>query len=98
MHCFVCRWKTDTKRITSGLDSGPLVLFDRSKNALVISSFSNFMAGSAMYDVSANSTTAYMGLIGSAKEVPAGFSYWTVMYYDVTVNAVCYKFCAITLS
>ena len=56
------------------------------------------MAGSAMYDVSANSTTVYMGLIGSAKEVPAGFSYWTVMYYDVTVNAVCYKFCAITLS
>ena len=84
-----CRWPKDTKKIKSGLDSGPLVLFDHAMRTLIISPFENFMAGSAVYDVSKNTTTAYWGIMGSATRIPEDFEFWTVMYYSYNgINTV----------
>ena len=44
------RWSKNSGRIASGLDSGPLVLFDRAYDTLIISSFNHFMAMSATYE------------------------------------------------
>ena len=73
----------------SGLDSGPLVLFDQSGKSLIVSSFENFMSGSAVYKGTGNETTSYWGIMGSAAEIPEDFSFWTVMYYSPHgINAV----------
>lgn len=77
---FYYRWGTkDMSSISSGLDSGPLVLFKPGGDTLVISPFSSFMASSAVYDTKAS--TASWGLIGTMKSVPKGFHYWTVAFY-----------------
>ena len=73
------RWGVDTHRIASGLDSGPLVLFDKLGTSLIISPFSQFMAASAEYSNSAVS----WGLIGSMKKIPEEFRYSTILYYGV---------------
>ena len=78
--CSLCknnRWGVDTHRIASGLDSGPLVLFDKSGASLIISPFSQFMAVSAEY----SGNTVSWGLIGSMKKIPQDFRYSTILYY-----------------
>ena len=83
------RWPKDTKKIQSGLDSGPLLLFDDKLNTLIVSSFENVMAGSAAYDVTNDTTTAYWGIMGSATSIPEGFEYWSMIYYSPDgINAV----------
>ena len=67
-------------KIESGLDSGPLVLFNKGSDAVIISPFSSFMAAQASYNLTEQ--TASWGLLGNAKEVPAGFQYGTAVYYS----------------
>ena len=77
LHELAFRWGVDTHRIASGLDSGPLVLFDKSGASLIISPFSQFMAASAEY----SNTTVSWGLIGSMKKIPQDFRYSTILFY-----------------
>ena len=85
------RWDKDNGKIASGLDSGPLVLFNQQSDALVISPFSQFMAWSAVYDTDRH--TATWGLLGNAASIPQDFECWTVAFYSPDgINMVCYVY------
>ena len=73
-------WGDNVQRIASGLDSGPLVLLSRTGNALVVSPFNQFMAASTVYGDHDNRSTVSWGIMGSVSEIPADFTYWTIMY------------------
>ena len=69
-----------TQMPVSGLDSGPLVLFNTGSDALVISSFTSLMAGSAVYNNSQQIAT--WGLLGRATKIPLDFEYSVIIYYS----------------
>ncbi|XP_070579108.1 uncharacterized protein [Ptychodera flava] len=75
-------WNEGASGINSGLYGGPLAIFDKSLNTVVISSFSEFMAGSMQL---ANGAINY-GILGSILEIPADFSMQIVVYYDQGIN------------
>ncbi len=66
--------------VASGLDSGPLVLFNGKQDAVVIAPFGEFMASSVQYDLQAG--TATWGVIGNASTIPAGFHTTTIIYHS----------------
>jgi len=71
----------------AGLDTGPLLIFDKSGSVLVISAFDNFMAASCEHLIS--SSTVSWGIMGKVDLIPKGFQYSTVMYYGATgINKV----------
>lgn len=72
------------KNIASGLDSGPLVLFSSSSgDTLVLSSFSEFMAASAVYSKTEDGGMAVSwGVIGTMTSIPAHFHLWTIASYS----------------
>lgn len=80
------RWNSnEVKRIASGLDSGPLVLFSASGDALVVSPFSQFMALSAVYgeaEGEQGQMSATWGLMGNTKRVPRYFASWVIASYS----------------
>ncbi len=93
MCLFFCfRWNNNSiYDIQSGLDSGPLLLFDHSGNTIIISPFNNFMAASASYDQGGTGTTVSWGVMGMARHIPQDFVYWTaVMYSSEGINKVCF--------
>lgn len=73
--------------LKTGLFGGaPLVLFNRDvQHAVVVSPFSNFMASQQV--ISNASGYVECGLMGGVDEVPAGFTYETVVSYGPGVNA-----------
>lgn len=73
--------------VGGGLQGGsPFVLFDEDvSNTLVVSPYSNFMAGSQV--VSAAGGDLQCGVMGGVASIPAGFDYETVVYYGAGVNA-----------
>ena len=84
------RWPSDNTRINSGLDGGPLVLFDTSKNVLIMAPFSEFMAASVFNDVT-NSRLSW-GIMGGVNTVPKSYVYQTMLYYgDGGINKVIIK-------
>lgn len=72
------------KQIASGLDSGPLVLFSNSTgDTLVLSSFSQFMAASAVYsETKDGGMTVTWGVMGTMTAIPAHFHLWTIASYS----------------
>jgi len=68
-----------TSKIQSGLDSGPLVLFNHKEDVIMVSPFESFMAAQAAYNTSDVSVS--WGLLGNAKDIPAGFEYATIVFY-----------------
>ena len=81
--CFF-RWKKHTVyTIASGLDSGPLVLFNKlGTSSVIISPFSQFMAMSAVYEMREQDTTVSWGIMGAAKRIPKDFHCWTSLTYS----------------
>ena len=71
-----------TKQISSGIASGPLVLFNADKHSAVISSLVNPMAGSAVYGVKEEKTTSSWGVMGMVESVPKDFEYWTILHFS----------------
>ena len=80
--------------IESGLDSGPLVLFDRSGATVLISPFTEFMATAVQYNTTSKVPTVSWGLIGTMQQVPKNYGYSTIMYYSTNgirqVNIACF--------
>lgn len=79
------RWNSEqVKKIESGLDSGPLVLFSNSSgDAIVLSSFSQFMAASAVYSETKDGGMAVTwGVMGTVTTIPAHFHLWTIASYS----------------
>ena len=72
---------------TDGIEGGPLVLFDNSGKVAVISPFDQFMVATSTYN--ANTTQLGWGIGGKVKEIPAGFTYRTIVHYtDKGINKV----------
>ncbi|CAD5111385.1 unnamed protein product [Dimorphilus gyrociliatus] len=76
-------WGTnDTKRIASGLDSGPLLLMNKRGDTIVLSHSSQFMVTSASYNLNSNGQgTVSWGILGSIKDIPAHFSSSVIMVF-----------------
>ncbi|XP_070576651.1 uncharacterized protein [Ptychodera flava] len=71
-----------TTEINFGLYGGPLAIFDKTLNTMVISPFAEFMVGSVqLLDGVLN-----YGLIGSIDHIPASFRFRTAVYYGKGIN------------
>ncbi len=78
MHFFSStRWRKGAQ-LDDGLEGGPLVLFDKTGQALVISAFNAFMASS----LELKNQVVSWGIMGDVNTVPAGFECQTIMYYS----------------
>ncbi|KAI8778763.1 hypothetical protein BgiBS90_019745 [Biomphalaria glabrata] len=62
--------------INDGLESGPLTLFDKTGNAMLIAPYTNFMAASMLQDGS----HVNWGIMGGVDSLPAGFEYKTLAF------------------
>ena len=86
MLCFT-RWKAGLKKLPDGLLSGPIILFDKMDNAMIISPFSHFMAASFWHDN--NTDSINWGIMGDVDNLPQGFRYETIVVYsDQGINKV----------
>ena len=78
-------------KLQSGLNAGPLLIFDKSGSVLVISALDNFMAASYKHDT--NKCAVSWGIMGKVNSVPKGFQYSTIMYYSASginkVHVIC---------
>jgi len=57
--------------LEGGAQSGPLLLFDKSGNVMILSSYSNFMAH--FMDYNTGSGVASYGIMGGVTEVPSHY-------------------------
>ncbi|XP_072031493.1 uncharacterized protein [Amphiura filiformis] len=73
------KWEKGTMDIESGINGGPLVLFDQNERTMVMSSFREFMAGSVYYNKESN--TVDWGVMGSMTEIPRDFNYETAIVF-----------------
>ncbi|XP_071097695.1 uncharacterized protein [Haliotis cracherodii] len=71
-------WGPETLDVNGGLIGGPLVLFDRDGNTILIQAFTNFMAVSMYYD--SVTSTVNWGIMGDVDTVPAGFEITVVLH------------------
>lgn len=79
------QWARDTP-VALGLESGPVVLFDVNATAsLVFSPANEFMAISAARSLDGDSLA--WGPLGSAEEIPKGFTYDCVAWFGPGINA-----------
>ncbi|CAG0900286.1 unnamed protein product [Darwinula stevensoni] len=78
-------WTAETTQINFGEQAGPLVLFDRSAKALVMSPFDSFMSANAYHDRAGSSV--HFGVMGRAEGVPAGHGTRTILHHGEGVNA-----------
>ena len=73
--------------LADGMESGPLLLFDKTGHVIIISAFSRFMAASLW--VNKKDKAISWGIMGDVNEIPAGFQYDTIlMYSDQGINQV----------
>ena len=81
------RWNANLSRIHDGLQSGPIVFFDKSGASMVASSFNHFMAANTFHNVTGRRLD--WGIMGKVDSVPPGYTMDTIMYYsDNGINDV----------
>ena len=93
IYSLLCRWKQNLYPIRDGIYSGPIVLFDKSGAAMVISPFNHFMAASMWH----NSTGCSLnfGITGKVDNIPPGYTMDTIIYCsedginDVSIKMGC---------
>lgn len=73
-------WHNTTVHIEDGVEGGPIAIYDRHGNVVIISPFSQFMAASNWHD-GVIGGSVYWGIMGSIDQVPAGFSMETIVYF-----------------
>ncbi|XP_061171988.1 non-lysosomal glucosylceramidase-like [Saccostrea echinata] len=78
-------WNVQTDAIGDGLQGGPLAVFDEQGRTFLISPFSRFMAASAWHD-SEKGGNIFCGIMGGVDEVPANFTYSTILFYADGIN------------
>ncbi|XP_046561027.1 uncharacterized protein LOC124270048 [Haliotis rubra] len=71
-------------KITSGIRSGPLAIFDRVKtaNTLILSPASTFMAANLWYQTSSTGNNLYWGIMGGVSDITPGFETSTILFYS----------------
>ena len=78
MSSLLTRWNKDSN-FSTGIQGGPLVLFNKKSSAIVISPLSNFMAASSKKFMDKHLSYGIMGLVD---KVPAGFTSDFVVSYS----------------
>lgn len=74
-------------KLPDGMLSGPIVLFDKSNNVIIISAMNHFTANSYYHDPTKN--TISWGIMGRVGSVPKGYQLQTMVYYsDQGINQV----------
>ncbi|XP_071115644.1 uncharacterized protein [Haliotis cracherodii] len=70
--------------ISSGIESGPLSIFDRVKtpNTLILSPASSFMSANLWRQNTSTGSNLYWGTMGSVTDVPANFETSTILFYS----------------
>ena len=82
----VIRWGPTMPTLVSGLESGPLVLFDDQHNILLISPLNKFMSTNMIH----NKEGVAWGIMGKVDSVPIGYTQEVVLYStNQGVNKVC---------
>ncbi|CAH1277104.1 Hypp9481 [Branchiostoma lanceolatum] len=82
-------WYYQTTGIRSGITGGPLVVFDRNLNTVVLSPFSEFMAASVWHNGTGSGGyggEVNYGIMGDVENIPPNFDYQTILYYDKGIN------------
>lgn len=69
------------------MKGGPLAVFDEEGRTFLLSPYSGFMASSSWHD-SKKGGTVYWGIMGGVDEVPANYTYSTIIYYAEGINKV----------
>ncbi|CAF1499818.1 unnamed protein product [Adineta ricciae] len=79
-------WNSTSKVIRSGMQSGPVVLFNLTQRAegdmLVISPFSHFMASSLSQRSPVSDNILEYGVIGSMSTIPANYAQSLIIFYS----------------
>ncbi len=84
-NCF--RWKAGHHKLKDGLLTGPLVMFDKAGNAMVMSPFNHFMSANMYHDTKQSMLS--WGIMGKIDAIPAGHSMKTIAYFsDKGINQV----------
>ena len=79
---FCDRWDIENVELRDGYNGGPLCIFDKQGNAVVISAFNQFMSASVHLRKNVGYASVYWGIMGDVDSVPAGFEYQTIVYYS----------------
>ena len=87
----ICRFDSSTDNINDGMTGGPLAIFNKAGKTVVISPYNNFMASSAWH-INKPGGHVCWGIMGGVNEVPANFSFSTLLVYDDGINQVCVCF------
>ena len=69
------------------MTGGPLALFNKAGKTVVISPYNNFMAASAWHVRKPGGHVAW-GIMGGVNEIPAKFSYSTLLVFTSGINQV----------
>ena len=84
---FFYRFDSSTYNINDGIAGGPLALFNMAGKTVVISPYNNFMAASLWHSGKPGGHVAW-GIMGGVNEIPANFSYSTLLVFDSGINMV----------
>ncbi|XP_056009973.1 uncharacterized protein LOC125678812 [Ostrea edulis] len=77
-------WNTTSVSMAYGISGGPLAIFDRDGNTVIIAPFSQFMASSVTHPDFDKSVG--WGVMGGVKLVPPGYQCDTILYYAKGIN------------
>lgn len=83
---YLFRWNTTSVSMAYGISGGPLAIFDRDGNTVIIAPFSQFMASSVTHPDFDKSVG--WGVMGGVKLVPPGYQCDTILYYAKGINKV----------
>ncbi|XP_048245188.1 uncharacterized protein LOC124119100, partial [Haliotis rufescens] len=80
---FLCRFGPKLN-ISSGMESGPLSIFDRVKtaNTFILSPASSFMSANLWRQKTKNGSNLYWGTMGGVTDVPANFETSTILFFS----------------
>lgn len=80
-------------KITSGIRSGPLSIFDRVKtaNTLILSPASTFMSANLWQQTTSTGSNLYWGIMGGVSDMVPEFETSTILFYsNQGINKVSY--------
>lgn len=73
--------------LVSGLESGPLILFDSTGETIIISPLNQFMSVSMVH---MKQKYISWGIMGKVMSIPKGYTYETILYHsDKGIRKVC---------
>ena len=82
------RWGVpEEMKMRSGLESGPLILFNKTGHTNLITSYEEFLGGTVNYDIK-NRKLASWGVPDSIIDIPVGYKYSVIVVVGESVTGV----------